>query len=164
MSRFLDERGRIFGKVNIVDVVVLVVIVAIVVFAAVRLSGDDDVATVPVKVTFVEVDVDNARVAGLSAQGTIRDAAGNVIGELEAVSAAPTVEELLTSDGQYKAFPSTIKSDVTFVVLGEGTVSDSTVHVGKLAARVGAEVRIVGPGYEAETTIVNVVWGPEALK
>jgi len=159
----LDERGRIFGKVNIVDVVVLLVIVAIAVFAAVRLS-DDDVATVPVKVTFVDVEVDNARVAGMSAKGTIRDAAGNVIGELEAVSVAPTVEELLAPDGQYKAFPSTIRSDVTFVVLGEGTVSDSTVHVGKLAARVGAEVRIVGPGYEAETTIVNVVWGPEALK
>ena len=33
MARILDERGRIFGKVNIVDILVLLVIVAVVVFA-----------------------------------------------------------------------------------------------------------------------------------
>lgn len=146
------------------DIIVLVVIVAIVVFAAVRLSGDDAVATVPVKITFVETDVDNALLAGLPVKGTIKDAGGNVIGELQSAQAAPAIEELLTPDGQYKAFPSSAMSDVTFVVLGHGTVSDSTAHVGRLAARVGAEVRIVGPGYEAQTTIANVVWGPEALK
>ena len=54
LSRILDDRGRIFGKVNIVDLVVLVVIVAIVVFAAVRLTGGGAVDTVPVKVTFVD--------------------------------------------------------------------------------------------------------------
>ncbi len=164
MSRILDDRGRIFGKVNIVDIVVLVVIVAIVVFAAVRLGGDEAVATVPVKVTLVDARVDNAQVAGLQGKGTIKDSAGNIIGELQSVQATPTLEDLLTTDGQYKAFPSTLRSDVTFVVSGEGTVSDSTVHIGTLAARVGADVRIVGPGYEAQTTIVNVVWGPEALK
>ena len=53
---------------------------------------------------------------------------------------------------------------MTFVVLCQGTVSDSTVHIGTLAARVGTDVRIVGPGYEAQTTIIDVVWGAEALK
>jgi hypothetical protein len=164
LSRILDDRGRIFGKVNIVDIVVLAVILAIVVFAAVRLSGDGAGATVPVRVTFVQTEVDNAQVPGLQAKGTIKDAAGNVIGELSSVRATPTLEDLLTTDGQYKAFPSTLMSDVTFVVSAQGTLSDSTVRIGKLAARVGSDVRIVGPGYEAETTIANVVWGPEALK
>jgi hypothetical protein len=164
LTRILDDRGRIFGKVNIVDIIVLVVIVAIVVFAAVRFSGGEAVASVPVKITFVQTKVDNARLAGLPAEGTIKDNAGNVIGDLVSVEATPALEDLLTSGGQYKAFPSSIKSDVTFVVSGEGTVSDSTVHIGKLAARVGADVRIVGPGYEAQTTIVDVVWGQEASK
>ena len=122
------------------------------------------VATVPVKVTFVKTRVSNEQVAGLQAKGAIKDVSGNVIGELLSVQATATREELLTTDGQNKAFPSTLRSDVTFVVSGQGTVSDSTVHIGKLVARVGADVRIVGPGYEAQTTIANVVWGPEALK
>ena len=164
MKRVLDDRGRLFGKVNIVDLVVLVVIVAIVVFAAVRLTGGGAVATVPVKVTFIETRVAQALVAGLQGKGTVRDTGGNVIGEVQSVQATPSIEELLTTEGELKAFASSTRSEVTFVVLGEGTVSDSTAHIGKLAARVGADVRLIGPGYEAQTTIANVVWGAEALK
>lgn len=164
MSRLLDDRGRLFGKVNIVDLIVLVVIVAVVVFAAVRFTGGGAVATVDVKVTFLDKRVDQAIVPGVQAMGTIRDTAGNVIGELQSVQVTPSVEEMLTTDGQFKTFTSSTRSDVTFVVLCQGTVTDSTVHIGSLAARVGADVRIVGPGYEALTTISNVVWGAEALK
>jgi hypothetical protein len=164
LRRLLDDRGRLFGKVNIVDLVVLVVIAAIVVFAAVRLTGGGAVESVPVKVTFVEFKVEQALVAGLQAKGTVRDAAGNVIGEVQSVQVTPSTEELLTPEGEFKAFPSPTKSTVTFVVLGQGTVTDSTAHIGRLAARVGAEVRLIGPGYEAQTTIANVVWGAEALK
>ena len=164
MRRVLDDRGRLFGKVNIVDLVVLVVIVAIVVFAAVRLTGGGAVETVPVKVTFVESRVDQALVAGLQGKGTVRDTGGNVIGKVQSVQVTPTIDELLTTDGQFKAFASSTRSDVTFVVLGDGTVSDSTAHIGRLAARVGADVRLIGPGYEAQTVIANVVWGAEALK
>jgi Domain of unknown function (DUF4330) len=164
LSRVIDGRGRILGKLNIVDLVVLVVIVAIVVFAAVRLTGGGSVATVPVKISFIDRSVAQTLVPGMQAKGTIRDSGGNVIGQLQSVEVTPSIQELLTTDGQYKTFPSTTRSDVTYVVSCQGTVADSTVHVGQLAARVGADVHIVGPGYEAQTTIANVVWGAEAKK
>jgi len=154
----------LFGKVNIVDVIVLVVIVAIVVFAAVRLTGGGAVATVPVKVTFLDKRVDQSFVPGAEAKQTIRDTAGNVIGEVQSVDVVPSVEELVTPDGQLKTFTSSTREDVTYVVLCQGTVTDSTAHIGSLAARVGTDVRLVGPGYEAQTTISAVVWGAEALK
>jgi hypothetical protein len=167
VRRVLDDRGRLFGKVNIVDLIVLVVIVAVVVFAAVRFAGgssDASLASVPVKVSFVDLRVDRSLVPGLQAKGTVKDQGGNIIGEVESVKVVPSVEELLTNEGQLKTFASATHSDVTFVVVGSGTVSDSTVHIGRVAARVGADVKLVGPGYEALTTISNVVWGPEALK
>ncbi len=164
MSRILDDRGRLFGKVNIVDLVVLLVIAAVVVFAAVRLTGGGAVETVPVRVTFIDARVDNALVAGLQTKGTVKDLGGSVIGEVQSVQVTPSVEELLTTGGEFKTFASATQSDVTFVVLGEGTISDSTVHIGRVAARVGAEVKLIGPGYEAQTTIAEVVWGAEALK
>ncbi len=48
MGRFIDERGRIFGKVNIVDILVILVIVAVVVFAVVRFTGTSS-ASVPLE-------------------------------------------------------------------------------------------------------------------
>jgi Domain of unknown function (DUF4330) len=163
LSRVLDDRGRLFGKVNIVDILVVVVIVAVVVFAAVRLTGGG-VDSVPVKVTFVDSRVDQTLVPGLQTKGTVKDAGGNLIGAVQSVQATPSIEELLTTTGQLKTFSSSTHSDVTFVVVGQGTVSDSTVHIGRVAARVGAEVKLIGPGFEALTTITNVVWGAEALK
>lgn len=145
------------------DLLVLVVIAAVVVFAAVRLTGGN-VETVPVKVSFIATRVDQALVAGRQTKGTVRDMGGNVIGEVQSVQVAPSVEELLTTGGEFKTFASATHSDLTFVVLGEGTVSDSAVHIGRVAARVGAEVKLIGPGYEARTTIATVVWGAEALK
>ncbi len=164
MSRVLDDRGRLFGRINIVDLVVLLAIVAVVVFAAVRLGGDSSPETVPVKVSFVDLRVEQALVAGYQTKGTVKDQGGNVIGEVQSVQVTPSIEELLTNEGELKSFTSATRSDITFVVVGQGTVSDSTVHIGQIAARVGAEVKLVGPGYEAITTVANVVWGAEALK
>jgi hypothetical protein len=164
LRRVLDDRGRIFGKINIVDLLVLVIIVAIVAFAGVRFSGGGTAETVPVKVTLVDSSVDKALVAGMQNKGTLRDGGGNVIGQVESIQVAPSMQEMLTNDGQYKSFASSSKSDVTFVVKANGTVSESTVHIGSLAVRVGEEVRIVGPGYEAQTRVANVIWGAEALK
>jgi hypothetical protein len=164
LRRVLDDRGRLFGRVNIIDLVVLVVILAVVVFAAVRLTDGGSVETVPVRVTFVDRGVHQSLVAGLQSKGTVRDQGGNVIGEVQSVEATPSIEEFLTTEGVLKVFTSATQSDVTFVVVGQGTVSDSSVHIGRLAARVGADVKLIGPGYEAQTTITNIVWGAEALK
>ncbi len=83
---------------------------------------------------------------------------------VQSVQVAPSMEEFLTTEGEFKTFASATHSDLTYVVLGEGTVSDSTVHIGRIAARVGTQVKLFGPGYEAQTTIAKVVWGAEALK
>ena len=164
MSRFLDDRGRLFGRVNIVDLVVLAVIVAIVVFAAVRFTGGGAVETVPVKITFIQFRAQQSLVPGLQGKGTITDSGGNVIGDVLSVQATPSIDEILTQQGEYKRFSSSTRSDVTFVVLGKGTISGSSVHVGSMTARVGGDALLIGPGYEARTVISKVVWGAEALK
>ena len=40
--KLVDEKGKLFGKINIIDLVVLVVIIAALAFAALRLRGGDD--------------------------------------------------------------------------------------------------------------------------
>lgn len=163
MSRFIDERGRIFGKVNVVDILVLLVIIAIVVFAVVRLTGSGS-ETVPLRVTFTVEDVRQASVDALQVKGTVRDEGGTVLGEVVEVTASPALEEFLTSEGQLKAFESPIFKDVDIVVRGEGRVSGSTVRIGSIPLRVGRKVTLIGTGYEVQSVIMGVVWGAEAVK
>ena len=163
MSRFLDERGRIFGKVNVVDILVLLVIIAIVVFAVVRLTGSGS-ETVPLRVTFTVEEVRQATVDALQVKGTVRDEGGTVLGKVVEVTASPALEEFLTPEGQLKAFESPIFKDVDIVVRGEGRVSGSTVRIGSIPLRVGRKVTLIGTGYEVQSVIMGVVWGAEAVK
>lgn len=163
MSRFLDERGRLFGKVNVVDLLVFLVVIAIVVFAVLRLTGDTS-ETVPVRVTYVVESVQQPTVDALQVKGTVTDTGGTVLGQVVEVMVTPTREEFMTPDGELKAFDSPVFKDVRIVVEGEGRVSGSTVQIGTIPLRVGKRVTLVGMGFEVQATIMGVHWGAEAVK
>jgi hypothetical protein len=158
MSRFMDARGRFFGKVNVVDVIVLLVIVAVVAFAVVRTTGDSS-TTIPVTVTYYveeqrQVTV-NALVEALQAKGTVRDDGGTVLGKLVSVEPTPTREQVPTANGELRDDPSPIYSDITIVVQGQGRMSGSTVRIGSVQVRVGKKVTLIGTGFEVQTIITG---------
>ncbi|MBN1629951.1 MAG: DUF4330 family protein [Thermoleophilia bacterium] len=167
MSRFLDERGRIFGKVNIVDLLVLLVIVAVVVFAVMRTTGDSS-ETIPVKVTYMVTEQRQATVDALTgavqAKTVVRDDGGTKLGEVVEVVPSPTLEEFLTPEGELKAFESPIYSDVAIVVLGEGSIANSAVRIGSVPMGVGKKVTLIGTGFEVQTVIMKVLTGQEAVQ
>jgi hypothetical protein len=167
MSRFLDGRGRLFGVVNIVDLLVLLVIIAVVVFAVVRSTGGSS-QTVPVRVVYTVQEVRQATVDALTqavaSKATVRDETGTVLGHVEKIVAAPTLEEFVTPAGELKAFDSPVFSDVNIEVLGDGHISGSTVRVGSLPIRVGKKVTLDGTRFEVQTVIMGVKYGEEALK
>ena len=163
MSRFIDERGRIFGKVNVVDILVLLIIVAVVILAAVRFK-DASVDTVPVRITLSLERARQATVDALDVKGTVTDDGGTVLGQVQDVTVTPTKEQFMTQADELKAFDSPIFSDVMIAVLGEGVVSGSSVRVGGVPIRVGKRITLLGPGFEIQTTILDAVWGEEAVQ
>lgn len=167
MSRFLDERGRIFGKVNVVDILVLLVIIAVVAFAVVRMTGSST-ETAPLRVTYTVEAIRQASVDQLQEQlqvkGTVRDEGGTVLGTVEEVVVRPSQEEYLTPQGELEAFDSPIFKDVDIVLLGEGSVSSSTIRIGSVPMRVGKKVTLIGAKFEVQSVIMDVVSGAEALK
>jgi hypothetical protein len=163
MSRFLDERGRILGKVNIIDILVLLVIVAVVILAAVRFK-DASVDTVPVRVTFSVEKVRAVIADGLDIKGDVTDDGGTAFGQVQKVTPTPTLEEYLTGTDELKAFDSPIYRDLRIEVLGRGVVSGSSVRIGSVPIRAGKRVTLIGVGFEMQATILGVVSGEEAVK
>lgn len=159
MSRFLDERGRIFGTVNVVDLLVLLVIAAVVVFAVVRTTGDTS-KTFPVEVTYTVQEVRQATVDALlkavDAKARVRDDGGTTLGNVVGVTPRPTVKESLTAEGGLVSSESPVFSDIDIVVAGDATESNSTVYVGAVPMRVGKKVTLVGTGFEVLTVIMQV--------
>jgi hypothetical protein len=167
MSRFIDERGRIFGKVNIVDILVLLVIVAVVVFAVVRLTGGGS-STIPVKVSFTVKELRNSEADRLQqnwqAGGTLTDEGGTVLGKIVSVTVSDLKEEYLTSTDQLQEFDSPVFSDLTVVVLGEGRVSNNSARIGSVSVLVGDKVVLLGGKSKGTSLVSDLKWGPEALK
>lgn len=167
MSRFLDEKGRIFGKVSVVDILVLLVIVAVVIFAVVRLTGESS-QTATLRVTYTVEAIRQASVDQLvekaEVKGTVSDEGGTVLGKVEEVIVRSSMEEYLTPEGELKAFESPIFKDVDIVVIGEGSVSGSTIRVGSVPMRVGRKVTLIGAKFEVQSVIMDVAWGAEAVK
>jgi len=167
MARFLDERGRIFGKVNVVDLLVLLVIIAVAAFAVVRFTGAT-AESVPLKVTYTVEEVRQATVdaivGAVEVNGTVRDDGGTVLGKVVEVGAKPTQVEYPTAEGRPEAFDSPIFSDVDIIVRGEGSRSGETLRIGSVPMRTGRKITLVGTGFEVQSVIMKVVWGEEALK
>ena len=162
MSRFIDERGRIFGKVNVVDILVLLVIVAVIVFAVSRMAGDAEDA-VPVTVEFTVEQVRDATsdaiTAELERKGAVSNDGGTLLGHIEKVSVAPTpVEYLNPVSGELERFGSPVFKNVTVVVQGKGDVSNRSVSIGGVALKVGKRVTLVGPTYEVISTVTGVAY------
>jgi hypothetical protein len=167
MGRFLDERGRIFGKVNVVDILVLLVIIAVVVFAVVRFTGASS-ASVPLKVTYTVEAVRQATVDALQESvelnGTVTDEGGTVLGKAVDIVVRPTQMEYPTLGGRPEAFDSPIFNDVDIVVLGEGSKSGPTLRIGSVPMRTGRKITLIGTKFEVQSVIMKVVSGEEALK
>jgi len=167
MGRFLDERGRIFGKVNIVDVLVVLVIIAVVVFAVVRFTATSSPSE-PLKVTYRVEEVRQATVDAIQksvpVNGTVRDEGGTVLGKVLGTEVRPTEVEYMTPEGELRAFDSPIFNDVFIVVRGEGSESGDTWRIGSVPIRVGKKVTLIGSGFEVQSQIWDLVWGEGALK
>lgn len=158
MSPLLDERGRIGGRVNLVDLVAVVLVVALAVFLYVSFSTGGETATV--RATFRISQVRGPTVDQVKEGQEVHDLAGNRLGVVEKVTVAPSRVEVSTADGGLKMAESSLYFDVTVVVEGQGTASSSSVRVGNVPLRVGKWIELVGPAYE----IRSQVWGVEVVE
>jgi hypothetical protein len=169
MSRFIDERGRIFGKVNVVDILVLLVIVAVVAFAVMRLTGGGS-EPVSVTVTYTVEGMREVKVASIKTEadrkGSVKDDQGTLLGEIQAVgNARPSEEEFPapTVDENGKEGPwelhkgtSTLFTDLDMTVRGEGRLeSDGSIYIGDVKLLSGEVVTLEGAKFKVSATIMS---------
>lgn len=162
MSRLLDDHGRLFGRLNVVDLLVVLLVIVLVVFAYLRFASGEETA---VRTTLVVDDVRNPiaeQIAEqLPAEESVRDRSGTPLGRLIDVEVLPSPVEVPTADGQLVTDESELYSDVWMVVEGTGQQSEHEIRIESVRLRVGHTLVISGPGWEvsAEIRDVEVVSG-----
>lgn len=164
MTRLIDDKGRLFGKVNLVDIIVLVVIVALAVFVGLRVSGysSDTMKNVPVKMTWIVQPADPRMLEEFLALGDLRDRDGNYMGKIESARIVDSDPLTVTMFGEDAEFKIKVAPDVIIEVSTQGTIVRDGVKVNRFAANVGGILYLVGPGWEGPARVLKVETGEAA--
>jgi len=153
MSRFIDSKGRFFGKISIVDVLVVLLIVAVGAFIFLRVQGTGS-QLVGVRTTFAVEKVRYFTVDAIHIGDQVHDESGSLIGTVEDRQDKPTQVEFGDLEGLPVGSDSKIYRDVTIVVKGNGQKSASgAVRVGGTNLVMGKQLTLRGPLFEVKATI-----------
>lgn len=155
MARIIDDRGCLFGKINVVDILVLLVVIALVVFVGLRATGAG-AETVQVKISFLVMPTQSEGIEAYTTLGLVKDVSGRKLGTIESA-------EVVQPDPVHFGYSSTDSNlyvpsapEVLLVVSAQGVLFGNDIHVGSIVARVGSEARLFGPGWESHAQIVKV--------
>lgn len=170
--KLIDEKGRIFSKVNIVDLIVILVIIAVIAAAAVKITtgrttdsvaGDEAAqseqqycyATIIARLQPEEVG-ENLKVGDhLVANGGYTDA------EIVDVQMKPADYVGVNAEGQTVKSEHPMWKDVTVVAKQKLDPSDVTLKLGGQEIRVGYDFILKTQMVETKATVRNIEWKSE---
>ena len=153
---FIDNRGRLFGWVNLVDVLVVLALIALVAFAYVRfVAGTGDEETLIT--TFKVEQVRDPTIYEIEVGDEVRDETGTVLGIIQSTDDYATKVEFLNEQtGEVVDKDSKLYRDIDFTVEGQGQVSDSQYAIGSIPLEVGRQLVVKGPGFSVRVAIIDI--------
>lgn len=136
MKKLIDEKGRLFGKVSLIDIFVLLfaLVMAFAVYLrffsneTTSIRADSDTFTYAVKVEGVR----QWTVDGFHEGDKMWDSDHDTyIGTITSVRAEPSVGEFTLADGSYKMAPREGRYDVYLTVEAEGLISNGRYYASR---------------------------------
>lgn len=129
----IDEKGRIGGKVNLVDLVIILILVAAVVFVAVKFFGPESTAanTEKVIISFYNDDCPNYVAEALTEGDVVWDSSSNVtIGAVKDWSSTPADTYILDANSDPISIPADGYCYLTLNCLADGVIGEHGVTIG----------------------------------
>ena len=145
----IDKNGRLFGKINIIDLLIILVLIAALIFVGMKLlsrdSGGDASVGSEVMISFygnqaeLGFDKDGLFYKGAPAYEDVTNAS---LGSLTEWSVEPAYEYQLNDEGEQVKVEIANTNFVNVTLKATGTVADDGLHVGSCLYCVGAHYTI----------------------
>jgi hypothetical protein len=146
--RFLDDKGRIFGKISIIDFLVIVVLVAAAVWFGYSMFGKNlqsDVAErqQETEIIVVTTGIRTTTAEAISKGGKIFEfKTGACIGEIVEVQTEPTDIWLLEGDGRWTKTESKDRVDAFVKIRGTVRIGENVITMSGVEIRVGGSLNL----------------------
>lgn len=168
--KLLDSKGRLFGKISILDVAAGLVILLVVVGIFFYPSTSGSVAQVGVTTKPVEVDIialglkgrnpEELLKAGEKTNLIIRNQPYGQV-EIKAVELIPRTIPVTQPDGSVKALPDptsdqTFSNNILLTIEGKGQITDNGPVLGNIKIKTGTTVELEGMNYNFNASVIEV--------
>ena len=157
----IDGKGRLFGKVNIIDLVIILLVLAIAGGAYYMFFGGDDNQVVESSMVTYDFEINNVSkdfVDAITTGDPIRDSVrGNALGTV--VSKASREATMLNEDfinGRYVISKVPNTYDVVITIEAKANVTPANIIVGGTEVKVGKKFFIKGKGYANQGFVIKM--------
>ncbi|MBS6367313.1 MAG: DUF4330 domain-containing protein [Clostridiales bacterium] len=141
----IDEKGRVFGKLNLIDLVVVLILIALVVGVAWKLLGGkisnavaaNNAVSVQYEVLCTNVDRAVADYCLENAEGQLMSNGDLLNGYVTGCTAEPYMESTVNSEGSTVSYQVTDRQNLRFTVECQVVPSNNAYEVGSQEVRVG---------------------------
>ncbi|MGE5484557.1 MAG: DUF4330 domain-containing protein [Ignavibacteriales bacterium] len=160
--RLIDSRGRILGKVNIIDLLIVVmVLTALYGFWHARSASTGLAAlrggTREIEATFVVSNVRPATSSVIKVGDKVNDSKTNTyLGEVTAVRVEPAEIAVTGPDGRIYESRSATRQDVWVTIRGQGRVSPNAITLGSNEIRIGTQISLKTNIYAVQSTVMEI--------
>lgn len=158
--RLIDNQGRLFGKINLIDVLLILVILAAVAFGVYKMTQGEVVINAPEKNVTVQF-YGNALypfvIQNIKEGDTIRSLDTNdVIGKIVKIEVGDAINLVSTADGRTVISTIPDKYSVYITVEGKASLVNNIPHAGNTPLLVGHELKIKGTSFTMFSVIAKV--------
>lgn len=155
----IDSKGKIFGIINIIDLLIILLIVVVAGRFVVRsqMTPPHSIETKNIEITVLASNVRAATSDVINTGDIVRETGTNlVLGEVTAVEVKPADTFVQTADGRIEVYPHPVLKDVFLTILSTGTAGENAVVVGSSEIRIGTQLRMQTNIYGITTTVMRI--------
>jgi hypothetical protein len=159
--KLIDERGNLFGKLNIIDLLIVLIIVAGLVGVNYKLGfikkmGDNEVERKAIVKLWVK-NVSKYSPDAVNVGDTVRELKSNSeIGKIINKEVAPTKEAAPDANGKWILSEVPDKNDIFITLETTSVNANGEVKLGSKDGKVGATVEIKGPKFQLVSYVIGV--------
>lgn len=154
----IDNKGRIFGLINIIDLLVILVILAVVARFGTKIhqSSVGSQAKDIEAVLYVK-EVKDATADVIKVGDTVKETKTNgVLGKVTNIEVKPSETLVETADGRIVVYPNPVLKDVYITVKGTGSVNENAIVLGSNEIRIGTSLQIKTNIYSVTSTVMEI--------
>lgn len=159
--KWIDEKGRLWGRINIIDMILILIVIAALAFVGIKFMGKGQIAIIPEKQEVSVTIFTNALFHFVKDQLQVGEEVrlltnNEVFGQIVDLETRNGFQLVSTADGRWVEADIPNKYSVNITIKGNAVKSGEFLSIGGTQLLVGSEVAIKGSRFTVKGIISDV--------